>query len=155
MLIATAVLVLASCDDKPQAKQLTDLTLPTLKDNQMAVVIKNGENDYVSYVVSLDKIGVDAPTAEDVIVYLHDQADLYLDWQDGAWGKYLNGIGGAKPTSSSEWVTLLTNDKDFQDNESAYKITYTVGDVTLTSSTVGVTDLTVKAGTVIYFEVVR
>lgn len=155
ILLILAIFALASCDDKPQPKQLTDLKLPNLRGNQMAVIIKNGENDYTSYTVTLGEGGVEATTAEEVIQYLHDEVDLYLDWQNGAYGKYLNGIGGAKPASSTEWVTVLTSDKDFQDTASAYKITYVVGEVTLVSSTVGVTDLTVKAGTVIYFEVVR
>ena len=158
--ILVAVLVvltvaLVACVDKPEPVHLTDLTLPELKDNQMAVIIKNGDNDYTSYVVTLGKGGTDAKTAEEVIQYLHDEADLYLDWKDGTYGKYLNGIGGAKPQSSSEWVTVLTNDSEFQDNASAYKIVYTVDDVTLVSATVGITELTVKAGTVIYFEVVK
>ena len=158
--ILVAVLVvltvtLVACVDKPEPIQLTELTLPELKDNQMAVIIKNGDNDYTSYVVTLGKGGTTATTAEGVIQYLHDEADLYLDWKNSAYGKYLNGIGGAKPTSTSEWVTVLTSDSSFQDNESAYKITYVVGDVTLVSAKVGVTDLKVKAGTILYFEVVR
>ena len=158
--ILVAVLVvltvaLVACVDKPEPVQLTELKLPELKDNQMAVIIKNGDNDYTSYVVTLGKDGTDAKTAEEIIQYLHDETDLYLDWKESTYGKYLNGIGGAKPQSSSEWVTVLTNDSEFQDNASAYKIVYTVGEVTLVSSNVGVTDLAVKAGTIIYFEVVR
>ena len=154
VLIVTTV-VLVACVDKPQPVALTDLELPILKDNQMAVIIKNGENDYTSYTVTLGKGGTDATTAEGVLQYLHEQSGLYLDWQQSSYGKYLNGIGGAKPASSSEWVTVLTSDKEFQDTASAYSIKYTVGDVTLVSATVGVTDLTVKAGTIIYFEVVK
>ena len=154
VLIVTTVSLVA-CVDKPDPVQLTDLALPELKDNQMAVIIKNGDNDYTSYTVTLGKGGVDANTCQDVIEYLHKETGLYLDWQDGSWGKFLNGIGGAKPKSNGEWVTVLTNDADFQDNESAYKITYIVNDVTLVSAKVGVTDLTVKAGTIVYFEVVK
>ena len=158
--ILVAVLVvlavaLVACVDKPQPVELTELKLPELKNNQMAVIIKNGENNYTSYVVTLGKGGSNATTAEEAIQYLHDEVDLYLDWQDGAWGKFLNGIGGAKPQSSNEWVTVLTNDSEFQDNASAYKIVYTVGEVTLVSAKVGVTELAVKAGTIIYFEVAR
>ena len=155
VMIVVSTVTLVACVDKPEPVELTELTLPQLKDNQMAVIIKNGDNDYTSYVVTLGKGGTDATTAEEVIQYLHDEADLYLDWQDGAWGKYLNGIGGAKPKSSSEWVTVLTSDSDFQDNASAYKIVYTVGEVTLVSSSVGVTDLAIEAGSIVYFEVAR
>ena len=158
--ILVAVLVvltvaLVACVDKPKPVELTELSLPKLKNNQMAVIIKNGDNDYTSYVVTLGNGGTNAETCEGVIQYLHDETGLFLDWQEGSFGKFLNGIGGAKPQSSSEWVTVLTNDSEFQDNESAYKITYKVDDVTLVSAKVGVSDLTVKAGTIIYFEVVK
>ena len=153
--LSVTTVALVACVDKPQPVALTDLELPELNDNQMAVIIKNGEKDYTSYTVTLGKGGADATTAEGVLQYLHEKSGLYLDWQQGSFGKYLNGIGGAKPSSSSEWVTVLTSDKEFQDTASAYSIKYTVGDVSLVSATVGVTELTVKAGTVIYFEVVK
>ena len=153
VLVVSAV-ALVACVDKPTSVELTELTLPNLKNNQMAVIIKNADGDYTSYVVTLGKGGCSATTAEGVIEYLHEEADLYLDWQNGTYGKYLNGIGGAKPTSSSQWVTVLTSDVEFQDNASAYKITYTVDNVTLVSSTVGVSELAVKEGTIVYFEVV-
>ena len=153
--LVVSALALVACVDKPEPVQLTDLKLPELKNNQMAVIVKNGDGDYTSYTVTLGKGGTDATTAEGVIEYLKEECGLYLDWQDSSYGKYLNGIGGAKPQSSSEWVTVLTNDREYQDIESAYKLTYTVGDVTLVSSKVGVTDLPVKAGSIIYFELVK
>ena len=154
--LVVAALALVACVDKPKPVQLTDLTLPELKSNQMAVIIKNGDNDYTSYVVTLGKGGTDAKTAEDVLNYLQKEADLYVDWQNGSYGKFLNGIGGAVPTAGTyEWVTVLTSDEEYQDTASAYAITYVVDGVTLMSSTDGVTSLKVKAGTVLYFEVVR
>lgn len=153
ILLVVATFALVSCDDKPQAKQLTDLTLPTLKDNQMAVIIKNGEGDYTSYTVTLSKVGRGEVTVEDVIVYLHEEADLYVDWQNGAYGKFINGIGGAKPASSGEWVTILTSDEEYINLFASYVMIITVGDVTLQSAKVGVSDMTAHAGAVVFFMV--
>ena len=152
LLVAAALFALASCDDKPQPKQLTDLTLPALKDNQMAVIIKNGDKDYTSYTVNLNKVDGEKKTVEDVLAYLKNEAELVLEWNDGTFGKFITAIGGIKPASISQWVTVLTSNKSYQDNDSAYSLTYTVGDVKLVSAMVGVSYMEAQAGDVVYFE---
>ena len=152
LLLVVAIFALVSCDDKPQPKQLTDLTLPALKDNQMAVIIKNGDNDYVSYTVNLNKVDGEKKTVEDVLAYLKNEAELVLEWSDGSFGKFITAIGGIKPASNSQWVTVLTSNGTYQDNDSAYSLTYTVGDVKLVSAMVGVSDMDAQAGDVVYFE---
>ena len=154
ILLVVATFALVSCDDKPQAKQLSDLTLPRLKDNQAAVIIKNGDNDYVSYTVNLDKVGEGDVTAEDVIQYLHDEADLYLDWQNGTFGKFLNAIGGVVPNPNAanyEYVEVFTSNTAYQGTWAGVD-KYEVGDVTLVAANYGVSELIVAAGDVIYFE---
>ena len=152
LLVALTLCVLASCVDKPQAKHLTDLELPTLKSNQAAVIIKNGKNDYTSYVVNLDKVGEADLTAEDVLAYLQDNGELKLDWADSTYGKYINAIGGITPDASkNEYVTVLTSNGNFQGTWAGVD-EIKVGDVTLKSAAVGVSELGVAGGDVIYFE---
>lgn len=151
LLVALTLCVLASCVDKPQAKQLTDLTLPELKDGQLAVIIKNGDKDYVSYTVDLKKVGEGDLTAEAVIQYLHDEADLTLVWENGGFGKYLTTIGSISQ-GNGKYIFLYTSNLDYE-SAWASSIPYELGNgVKLVEASVGVTELPVKAGDVVYFE---
>lgn len=150
VVLLIASLALVACVDKPQAKQLTELALPQLGDNQMAVIIKNGDKDYTSYTVTLTD---DMQTGEDVLNYLADKADLQIDWQDSEYGKFINGIGGAKVhAGTSEFVNVMTSVQKDKGTWAGVK-TYNVGDVTLAASAVGVSEMSVEAGAVIYFEI--
>ena len=154
-LILTVALIavstaLVACVDKPAAKQLTELTLPELKTNQMAVIIKNGGNDYTSYTVTLS---ADIKTGEDVIQYLIEEASLSVDWTDSEHGKYINSLGSLKPdVSKKEYINVLTSVAKDKGVWAGVK-SYTVGKVTLTESQVGISDMTAEAGAIIYFEI--
>ena len=152
LLVALTLCVFVSCDDKPQPKQLTDLQLPELKGNQMAVVIKNGDNDYTSYTVDLSKVGESDVTAEAVLAYLQDQGGLSLDWTDSTYGKYINAIGGITPDASkNEYIEVFTSNTNFQGTWAGVTV-IEAGDITLKSASVGISELAVVAGDVIYFE---
>ena len=151
ILLVVSIFVLVSCDDKPQAVQLTDLTLPKLGRNEMAVIIKNGDNDYTSYTVSLGKVGSGELTCEQVLVYLNENADLALGWADSGFGKFVNSIGGINSDPSHEYVQVFTSNSNFQGTWAGVE-TRQAGEVTLASSSVGVTELGVAAGDVVYFE---
>ena len=152
-LAVATLLVFASCVDKPQAKQLTDLTLPTLRGNQAAVIIKNGDNDYTSYTVNIAKVGSgDNLTAEDVLVYLKDEAELTLDWTDSDFGKFINAIGGITPNANNrEYVAVFTSNPKYQGTWAGVD-TYEVGNVSLVAANYGVSELGVVAGDIVYFE---
>lgn len=139
--------IFAACVDKPQSQELTELILPTMSDDQIAVIIKNGDKDYTSIVVSLGN----NKTAEDVLTYLKKEETITLEWNDSGYGKFITKIGKIAPASNSEWVGVYTSDKAQQDT-SVYAQTYTVGEVALTTSIVGVSELKVAAGDVLYFE---
>ena len=151
LMLLVAVFALSSCDDKPQAKQLTDLSLPNLKANQMAVIIKNGDKNYTSYTVVLGESGVNAQTCEDVLEYLKDEAGLLLGWDDSGYGKFISAIGGINPNPSCEYVEVFTSNADFQGTWAGVEIREADG-VTLMSAAVGVSELLVAAGDVVYFE---
>lgn len=150
VLLFICCIALVACVDKPVAKQLEELTLPKLKDGQMAVIIKNGDKDYTSYTVTLTE---NMKTGEDVIEYLAQEAELDVDWTESEYGKYINKIGGLSPDASkNEYVTVLTSVAKDKGNYAGVT-TYTVGDVTLVSSQVGISEMTVEQGAVIYFEI--
>ena len=152
VVLVVLTLALVACVDKPEAVHLTDLKLPQMGDNQMAVIIKNGGNDYTSYVVTLGKGGTNATTAEGVIQYLHDQSGLELTWSNGEYGKFLTVIGGAKVVAANEYVMVMTSVQKDKGNWAGVQ-TYVVDGVSIVYSQVGVSEMTVEAGAVIYFEI--
>lgn len=142
--------VFAACVDKPQAQELTELTLPELGNNQMAVIVKNGDKDYTAITVTLGKNGVEAETVEDVLSYLKEEGTITLEWGNSDYGKFISKIGKINP-AQGEWVAVYTSNSAEYDT-SAWAQTYTVGSVTLVSASVGVSQLSVAEGYVIYFE---
>lgn len=151
LLVIVSLLSFSACDDKPQAKQLTSLTLPELADNQIAVIIKKGDSDYQQYVVELEKLGTGANTCEQAIEYLQNKAKLAVTWQDGTYGKYLTAIGGIAE-GDGQYVFVYTTNPNFQGTWAGVS-SYVIGDgVLLKEAAVGVSDLQVQAGDVIYFE---
>ena len=149
--LVVSLCALVACVDKPQPQELTELTLPTLKEDQMAVIIKNGDNDYTSVTVTLGQKGVEAETAEQVLAYLKEVGAIVLEWHDDAFGKYIDKLGKIQPASQSQWVKIFTSNSA-QFDTSAWAQTYTVDGVTLTTAIVGVTELSVAPGVIIYFE---
>ncbi|MCH5157261.1 MAG: hypothetical protein J1G02_05235 [Clostridiales bacterium] len=152
VMIVVSTVALVACVDKPEPTELTELTLPKLKDNQMAVIIKNGDNDYTSYVVTLGKAGTDATTGEGVIDYLCAEVGLEVIWEDSTYGKYLTAIGGAKVVKANEYVMIMTSVEKDKGNWAGVD-TYVVDGVSIVYSQVGISEMSVEAGAIIYFEI--
>lgn len=149
LVLVFSVFTLVACADKPTVQEVTDLTLPTLEENQVAVIIKNGENNYTNYVALIND---EMKNVEDVLNYLAEEIDLYLDWQDTEYGKFLNGIGGAIPKQTNEFVSFYTSVADDKGNWAGVT-GYTIGDVEIVSAQVGVSSAKVESGAVYYFEI--
>lgn len=148
VVLIVASIALVACVDKPQVTQLA-VTLPQLKDDQMAVVIKNGDDDYTCYAVTLTD---ELKTGEDVVDYLQNELALEVDWQESTYGKYVNGIGGAKVRETNEYVaifTSVTSDK----STGADVLSYQIGDVTVAYAGVGISEMKTEYGAIFYFEI--
>lgn len=148
VVLIVASIALVACVDKPQVTQLA-VTLPQLKDDQMAVVIKNGDDDYTCYAVTLTD---ELKTGEDVVDYLQNELALEVDWQESTYGKYFNGIGGAKVRETNEYVaifTSVTSDK----STGADVLSYQIGDVIVSYAGVGISDMKTEYGAIFYFEI--
>ena len=123
---------LVACVEKPTPQDLTELKLPKLKDNQVAVIIKNAEKDYTSY------------TKEN---------GMSLDWTDSDYGKMLNSIGKAVPDfSKNEFVAFFTTVEGDKGNWAGVP-TYVVEGTQIVSAGVGVSDAKVQSGAIFYFEI--
>lgn len=148
VLVVCATMIVA-CVEKPTPQDLTELKLPALKDNQVAVIIKNGENDYTSYVVTLTE---DLTSVEDVLQYLKDNS-MALDWTDSDYGKMLNSIGKAVPDATkNEFVAFFTSVESDKGNWAGVP-TYNVDGTQIVSAQVGVSDAKVQSGAIFYFEI--
>ncbi len=142
-------LAFVGCVENPtKPQQLTQLILPTLKQDQVAVIIKNSESDYVNYVVTLSE---DMLTVEDVLQHLKDNG-LVIDWDDSQYGKKLNAIGKILPDAGkNQFIAFFTSVESDKGNWAGV-FTYTIGDVQVVSAQVGVSDAKVESGAVYYFE---
>ena len=150
--LAVLTITFVACVDKPTSQEVTELILPTLAENQMAVIVKNGDKDYTNIVVTLGLGGVMAQNVEDVLNYLDEQGTLKVTWQDSTYGKFIVGIGNAQATKEGEFISILTSVGKDKGNWAGVT-TYTVGNVTLVASQFGVSEMSVEPGAVIYFEV--
>ena len=140
---------LVACVEKPTEKALDKLELPTLKQGQVAVIIKNGESDYTSYTVTLSE---DMASVEDVLAYLKENG-MHLDWTDSDYGKMLNAIGKAVPDASkNEFVAFFTTVESDKGNWAGVP-TYNVDGTQIVSAQVGVSDAKVQSGAIFYFEI--
>lgn len=147
-----SAIALVACVDKPAAQEVTELILPTMDKNQMAVIVKNGDKDYTNIVVTLGAGGVQAKNVQDVLEYLNAQEMLDVVLTDGQYGKFIVSIGKAVPQGDNEFVSILTSVESDKGNWAGV-IKYKVGSVELVSAQVGISEMTVEAGAVIYFEI--
>ena len=149
VVLVVATLALVACDDKPQTERL-DVTVQ-LEYNQMAVVVRCGDQfDVIP--VTLGEGYADVTTAEGVLNYLQQSGALEIVWIDSDFGKYINSIGGAVPQAMNEYVEVFTSVRT-EMGTWAGVTTYLIGDVTICSAAVGVSELTVAPGVILYFQV--
>ena len=140
---------LVACVEKPTEKALDKLELPTLKQGQVAVIIKNGESDYTRYTVTLSE---DMTSVADVLAYLNANG-MHLDWTDSDYGKMLNSIGKAVPDATkNEFVAFFTTVESDKGNWAGVP-TYNVDGTQIVSAQVGVSDAKVQSGAIFYFEI--
>ena len=153
VMIVVSTVALVACVDKPEPTELTELTLPKLNNNQMAVIIKNGDNDYTSYVVTLGNGGTNASTAEGVLDYLVEETGLKLECEGTGSSKFINSIGSITPDAGAgEYIEIFTsNSRFFGDWAGVTELK--VGETSLKSASKGIYDLEVVAGDVLYFQI--
>ena len=149
VVLVVCAVCLVACVEKPTEKSLDQLELPTLKQGQVAVIIKNGQADYTQYIVNLTD---NMTSVEDVLAYLKENG-MHLDWVDSQYGKTLNSIGKAVPDSNkNEFVAFFTTVEGDKGNWAGVQ-TYNVGGTQIVSAQVGVSDAKVQSGAIFYFEI--
>ena len=146
--LAVATFALVACDDKPETVVLDNLELPQLDDDQAAIIIANRNDTYTVHVVTLGSKGTDATTVEGVLNYLKKLNLLDYAATDG----WMDDIAGLNPDRSHEYVALYTSVTSDWDR-SAYANSYQIGEVTVTYSAYGISQMKFQAGALIYFQI--
>ena len=143
IIIAALVCALASCSGGGVDKKGT-----------ATILVDNGDGAYTSYTVNLSKVEGDEG-ALSLLEYLSTQKGTTLRYttQSGAYGAYMTSINELNPDPLSEYISVYTNEEaDFPvstDGMAMPGIKYE--DTELKYSGVGISEMTVKDGTVIMF----
>ena len=152
VVLVCLALGLVACVEKPTPQQLTELTAPNLREGQVAVIIKNGDKDFTSYVVTLTE---QMSTVEHVLQYLKDNG-MPLDWTHSDYGKMLNGIGQLVPDASkNEFVAFFTSVASDKGNWAGVPTYELAGSspIQIVSAQVGVSSASLQSGAIFYFEI--
>lgn len=143
IIIAALVCAFASCGGGGVDKKGT-----------ATILVDNGGGDYTSYSVNLSEVEGEEG-ALSLLEYLSTKkgTDLYYTTQSGAYGAYMTGINALIPDPLSEYIAVYTNEEaDFPvstDSMAMPGVEYK--DTELKYSGVGISEMTVKDGTVIMF----
>lgn len=117
------------------------------------ILVDNGGGDYTSYVVDLSKLKERENGAVSLLEYLSGEkgTDLRYETESGAYGAYIKSINALNPNPISEYIAIYTSEEsDFSvssDGMAMPGIKYE--DIELQYSGVGISEMTVKDGTVI------
>ena len=121
------------------------------------IAIERGEGDYVTFEVDLSKLTERNDGAFSLLKYIASQKDstLYYNVQwGGGYGAYITAIDTLSPNPTNQYIAIYTSEKaDFAVPTEWTPVVPTVqyGEMTLTYSGVGLSEMHVNDGTVILF----
>ena len=117
----------------------------------VATVVVSAGGDVRAYEVPLDKLDGNGGAIM-LLDYLEAEGKLDYTAVDGAYGAYLTKVGHLKERASDGiYVGIWTSVESDQDRESDYSSSVTYEGVTLYSSAVGMQQISVPEGAIIYF----
>lgn len=133
----------AACTDDTKTPADTQGTF------KVVLVPKTGEAQEYTIDISLLEGQLNGEAA---IMQLAGNHGVSVSWEESSYGKYFNSIGCVQPTEANEYVRLFTAvEKD--KGVDAYATTIEYKGVSLTSSGVGITQMSVEKDCVILIRV--
>jgi len=130
---------------------LTACKTPVIDDTGHATVVVAVGEDVRSYDVPLDKIEGELGAIA-ILDYLKSKGSLDYVSVDAGYGPYLTKVGHLEENASAGiYVGIWTSVTSDQDRESTYSTTVTYEGEELVSAAVGLGQLSVTDGAVIYF----
>lgn len=145
-MLALAVLtcVLAGCVDPPDVTEL-QLSAPKLRGQQMALVVQNRDGTYTTHTVELSE-GI--RTGADVLGLLAEQQRM-SSVLSGSW---LQDVADLHPDAAAhEYIAVYTSRRSDWSTQAGVP-TVAMDDLTLGYANVGMQELLVPAGTVLYMQ---
>lgn len=142
ILLAVLVCALVSCSGGNVGKSGT-----------ATILVDSGSGEYTSYSVDLSKLEEREKGAISLLEYLSSpqNADLRYTTEAGAYGAYITGINELNPDPLSEYIAIYTSEQsDFSVSSDGMEMPgIKYGDVELKYSGVGLSEMTIKDGTVV------
>ena len=143
VLMLSLVFATAACTD--------DATTPADTAGTFKVVLMPKEGEAQEYTVDIALMEGQL-NGEAAIMQLVGNHGVSVSWEESSYGKYLNNIGCVQPTEANEYVRLFTSvEKD--KGVDAYATTIEYDGVSLTSSGVGISQMTVEKDCIILIRV--
>ena len=114
------------------------------------VVVENTDGTYSVYDVYLEKVENKSEGAKGILEYLNTRDDsLYLEMVDSSYGAYVSAIGSIKEDGTAGAYVMVYTSVASDSYEGAPTVDY--NSTTLYQSGVGLSGMSVEAGTVILF----
>lgn len=123
------------------------------KSGTATILVDNGGGDYTSYSVDLSKLEERENGAISLLEYLSKQEGTALRYtaESGAYGAYITSVNELKPDPLSEYISIYTSEEsDFSVSSDGMEMPgVKYGDVELKYSGVGLSEMTIRDGTVV------
>ena len=143
VLALSLVFAFAACTD--------DEKTPAAQEGTFKVVLMPKEGEAQVYTIDIALLEGQL-NGEAAIMQLAGNHGVSVSWEESSYGKYLNFIGCVQPTEANEYVRLFTSvEKD--KGVDAYATTIEYEGASLTSSGVGISQMSVEENCIILIRV--
>ena len=118
-------------------------------EGKVAVVVENADGTYEVHDANLSKVENKSEGAKGIIEHLNKNSNLYLEMVDSTYGAYVSAIGSIKESFADNKYVVVYTSVATDSYEGAPTVQYE--GVTLYQAGLGLSGMTVDAGTVILF----
>ena len=118
-------------------------------EGNVTVVVENADGTYEVHDANLSRVENKSEGAKGIIEHLNKNSNLYLEMVDSTYGAYVSAIGSIKESFADNKYVVVYTSVATDTYEGAPTVQYE--GVTLYQAGVGLSGMTVDAGTVILF----
>lgn len=118
-------------------------------EGKVTVVVENADGTYEVHDANLSKVENKSEGAKGIIEHLNKNSNLYLEMVDSTYGAYISAIGSIKESFADNKYVMVYTSVATDSYEGAPTVQYE--GVTLYQAGLGLSGMTVDAGTVILF----
>ena len=118
-------------------------------EGKVTVVVENSDGTYEVHDANLSRVENKSEGAKGIIEHLNKNSNLYLEMVDSTYGAYVSAIGSIKENFADNKYVMVYTSVATDSYEGAPTVQYE--GVTLYQAGLGLSGMTVDAGTVILF----